>query len=176
MRSPEDDAARYTFCDVKLPTALFLIIIPALIAANAEPVKKWQAPDKFYSIELTADWSQVKGERDIQTFVFKSPDGEAEIDISAAYDLHLPETLPTDILELAFEKDKGLTEIVRIRGDGWDGLKREYINAAQTQRWSAVAARKGSTVVLLTMTASPIEFARFENVFKAIGESLQLGK
>ena len=51
---------------------------------------------------------QVKGDRDIQTFVFKSPDGEAEINISAAYDLHLPEILPTDLLELAFEKDGGV--------------------------------------------------------------------
>ena len=161
---------------MKLRTALFLVIIPALTAANAEPVKKWQSPDKFYSIELPADWSQVKGERDIQTFVFKSPDGQAEINISAAYDLHLPETLPTDILEIAFEKDKGLTEIARIRGHDWDGLKREYINAAQTQRWSAIAARNGSTVILLTMTAPAIEFARFEDVFKRAGESLQLGK
>jgi hypothetical protein len=157
-------------------SALLLVIIPILTSTGAEPVKKWQSPDKFYSIELPADWAQVKGERDIQTFVFKSPGGEAEIDISTAYDLHLPETLPTDILELAFEKDKGLTEIARIRGHDWDGLKREYINAAQTQRWSAIAARNGSTIVLLTMTAPAIEFARFEDVFKRIGESLQLGK
>ena len=155
---------------------LLVVIIPALLGAGAEPVKKWQSPDKSYSIQLPTDWSQVKGERDIQTFVFKSPDGEAEIDISAAYELHLPETLPTDLLDLAFQKDKGITEIVRIRGNGWDGLKREYINSAQTQRWSAIAARNGSTVILLTMTAPTIDFERLEDVFKRVGESLQLGK
>ena len=157
---------------------LFTVIISAVVlfSARATDLKRWQSPDKFYSIELPADWPQVKGERDIETFVFKSPDGQAEINISAAYDLHLPETLPSDILEMAFEKDKGLTAIARIRRNGWDGLQREYINAAQTQRWSAIAARKGSTVILLTMTAPPIEFARFEDIFKAVGESLQLGK
>ena len=157
---------------------LIAVIISAVVisSAHAADLKRWQSPDKFYSIELPADWAQVKGERDIETFVFKSPDGQAEINISAAYDLHLPENLPTDILELAFEKDKGLTQIARIRRNGWDGLQREYINAAQTQRWSAIAARKGSTVVLLTMTAPPIEFARFEDIFKAVAESLQLGK
>ena len=158
------------------PLVAMIISAVALSSAHATDFKRWQSPDKSYSIELPADWPQVKEERDIQTFVFKSPDGEAEINISAAYDLHLPETLPTDILELAFEKDKGLTEIARIRRNGWDGLQREYINGAQTQRWSAIAAHKGSTVVLLTMTAPPIEFARFEDIFKAVGESLQFGK
>ena len=161
---------------MKRRSALLLIIILGLNSAGAQSVKKWQSPDKFYSIELPADWEQVKGVRDIQTFVFKPPGGEAEVDISAAYDLHLPETLPTEILELAFEKEKGLTEIERIRGRNWDGLKREYVNTNQTQRWSAIAARNGSTVILLTMTAPTIDFERLEDVFKRVGESLQLGK
>jgi len=164
----------------KLPrsSALLLVVISAVAFSSASAVdfKRWLSPDKSYSIELPADWPQVKGDRDIQTFVFKSPDGEAEINISAAYDLHLPEILPTDLLELAFEKDKGLTEIARIRRNGWDGLQREYINAAQTQRWRAIAALKGSTVLLLTMTAPPMEFARFEDAFKRMGESLQFGQ
>lgn len=156
-------------------TLIVSIFADSLTAAPT--AMRWQSPDKFYSIVVPADWKQTeyKGESG-SSFGFISPDQQAEIRISATYHLNLPEVLPVDVLEIAFPNERRLTGIERIRGDGWDGLRREYTNTSATRRWSAVAARKESTIVLLTMTAPATAFAQFELTFKGVSKSLKLGK
>jgi hypothetical protein len=154
------------------------LIITAAVVSSAAGIdlKQWQSPDKFYSFLIAADWDQAKEPGEPPTFVFKSPDGKAEIRVSAAYGVNLPEKLPDEVLDLAFPNEKGLSEIAHIRGSGWDGLQRDYVDTAQTQRWTGIAARNGSTVILITMSAPTMAFPEFEKTFKSVAESLKLGK
>jgi hypothetical protein len=154
------------------------LIMTAAVVSSAAGIdlRQWQSPDKFYLFLVPADWEETKQPGEPPSFAFNSPDGKAEIRISAAYGLKLPEKLPDELLDLAFPNEKGLTEIAHIRGSGWDGLRRDYVDAAQTQRWTSIAARNGSTVILVTMSAPTMAFAEFEKTFKSVAESLKLGK
>jgi hypothetical protein len=154
-----------------------LIITAAVVSSAAgADLKQWQSPDKFYSFLIPAEWEETRPPGEPPSVAFTSPDGKAEIRISAAYGVKLPEKLPDEILDLAFPNEKGITAIARIRGSGWDGLQRDYVDAAQTQRWTGIAARNGSTVILVTMTAPTMAFPEFEKTFKSVSESLKLGK
>ena len=164
--------------------SVITLALLGLVSASAETQPRespdhfrWQSPDHFYSITVPADWEQISTTiKSHTTYRFKSPDGRAEIAISATYNLTLPDILPDDVLEIAFPKEKGVTNIKRIRGVRWDGLHREYANASDTNRWSAIAARNGSTVVLLTMSAPTSAFVQFRETFEKVGRSLKLGQ
>jgi hypothetical protein len=144
-----------------------------LIAVSAVAEDRWRSPDKFYSITPPAGWKQSESG---PSYAFASPDGKAEIRISAAYHLTLPEKLPDDVLELAFRKEHGITPIKTVRGADWDGLRREYTDTGESWRWLGVTARHGSTVVLLTMKAPAKEFEHFRAIFEAASRSLTLGE
>jgi hypothetical protein len=147
------------------------------IAATTVAAGGWRSPDKFYSITPPAGWTYSESEGDAgSSYAFTSPDGGAEVRISAMYHLSFPEELPDDVLELAFPNERGVTPITKVRGKGWDGLRRECTNTDQTTRWLGVTARRGSAAVLLTMKAPSDEFERYRATFESVRESLQLGE
>jgi hypothetical protein len=55
-------------------------------------------------------------------------------------------------------------------------LRREYTNAERTKHWLGVAARRGTTAVLLTMVAPEKDFERCRLTFDAVSESLEPGE
>jgi hypothetical protein len=113
-----------------------------VLASGFAETKQWQSPDWFYLILVPSDWEQITTTiKSHTTYRFKSPDGQAEIAISAAYNLNLPEVLPNDVLESAFPNEKGITDLKRIQGINWDGLKREYANTSETQSDGSVWRR-----------------------------------
>ncbi len=156
---------------------LRVLFVSVLIAATAVGAERWSSPDKFYSITPPAGWkfSESKGPSG-SSYAFTSADGNSEVRISATYHLNLPEVLPDEVLELAFPEEHGVAPIKRIRGKGWDGLRREYTNTTHTKHWLGVAARRDSTAVLLTMQSLEKEFERYRAIFEAVGGSLQLGQ
>jgi|GEM_PF-5621263 len=160
-----------------LPRVRYAVAIMAVAASAAVAGDRWSSPDKFYSISPPNGWksSESKGPYG-SSYAFTAPDGKSEVRISATYHLNLPEVLPEDVLEIAFPNERGLTPIQRIRGKGWDGLRREYTNADGTMRWLGVSARRGSTAVLLTMQAPSVDFDRHRAAFERVAESLQLGQ
>ena len=154
-----------------------IFVILAFIAASAIAAERWWSPDKFYSIIPPASWKQSESKSDSgSSYAFTSPDGASEVRISATYHLNLPEVLPDELLELAFPNERGVAPIKRILGKDWDGLRREYVNTTHTKHWLGVAARRGSTAVLLTMQAAEKEFERYRPTFEAVADSLQLGE
>jgi hypothetical protein len=157
---------------------LLVVTLVALgIASALAETREWQSPDHFYAISVPPDWEQTEIKVKSHTsYTFRSPDGQASIAISATYDLSLPEILPDDVLEAAFPKERRVTDIKRIRGAGWDGLQCEYADESDTKRWSAITARNGSTVVLLTMTSPTNTFDQFRDTFEKVGNSLKLGQ
>ncbi len=80
------------------------------------------------------------------------------------------------MLALAFPKERGIAPIQKIRGEGWDGLRREYTDSDESTRWLGIAARRNSTAVLLTMKAPAKDFERYRSTFEAVGKSLKLGE
>jgi hypothetical protein len=90
--------------------------------------------------------------------------------------VRLPEELPDEIVDAFFPNERGITPMQKVRGTGWDGLRREYTNADKSIRWLAVAARRGSTVVAITMSAPESDFARFRPSFESVSQSLKLGE
>ena len=153
--------------------ARLLLTLAFVISSFA--AERWWSTGKAYSIIPPPDWKHgtSKSEQG-PSYAFTSPDGNAEIRISAVYHISLPETVPDDVLEMAFPKERGITPITRLRGDGWDGLHREYTDTGESSRWLGVAARHDSTVVLLTMKAPTKEFERFRPAFEAVAQSLIL--
>ena len=100
-----------------------------------------------------------------------------QIRISATYDLvRLPKELPDDIGDDFFPNERGVTPMQKVSGTGWDGLRREYSNADKSTRWLAVSARRGTTVVGLTMNAPTSDFEHFRPVFESVAKSLKLGE
>src|SRR5581483_5237022 len=156
---------------------LFVLVLGAATASAAD---RWWSPDKFYSIIPPSDckYSKSTAPKDPNgtSHAFTSQDGKSEVRISATYDLDLPDVLPDDVLELGFKNERGVTPIKKIRGKGWDGLRREYTNAEQSKHWLGVAARHGDAAVFLTMMAPEKEFERYRATFEAVVESLQLGQ
>ena len=143
-----------------------------------EPAQLLGIPDKFYSVSPPSDWAHRDdapgGHR---SFAWISPDRKAEIRISATYDLvRLPADLPDSILDAFFPNERGITPMQKVRGAGWDGLRREYANADQSTRWLAVAACKGTAVVGVTMSAPGADFERFRTTFESVWQSLKLGE
>ena len=150
-----------------------VFLVALLIAASVFAAERWWSPDKAYSIVPPAGWKQSTSKGDAgSSYSFASPDGKSEIRISAAYHISLPETMPDEVLGMAFPKERGITPIAPVRGTTWDGLHREYTDAAESTRWLGVAARHGSTVVLLTMKAPAKEFEHFRPIFEAVSQSL----
>ena len=149
-----------------------------LFASSCIAAERWSSPDRFYSITPPEGWTQQKDESDgHSSFAFISPDKQAEIRISATYNLvRLPAELPDEVLSYLFPDEVPATPIEKIRGAGWDGLRREYTDTDKTGHWFAIAARHGTTVVLLTMRAPVAEFEHFRPVFKSTYESLKLGE
>lgn len=149
-----------------------------LLSLTASAGEQWSSPDKFYSITPPSGWSQREdapgGHR---SFAFISPDRKAEIRISATYDLvRLPKDLPDEILDAFFPDERGVAPTQRVRGAGWDGLRREYTNADKSTRWLGIAASRGSTVVVLTMSAPSADFERLRPIFESVSHSLELGQ
>jgi hypothetical protein len=154
-----------------------VLFLTLAVVTSSFAAERWWSPDKAYSIIPPPDWSQnvSKGEQG-SSYAFKSPDRKAEIRISAAYHISLPETMPDDVLEMAFPKERATTPITHVRGDGWDGLHREYTDTNESSRWLGVAARHKSTVVLLTMKAPAKEFEHFRPAFDSVAQSLRLAQ
>src|SRR6478609_7122557 len=97
-----------------------LLLTLAVVSSSYAGVRWWSA-DKAYSIIPPPDWSLITSKSEQgSSYAFKSPDGKAEIRISAAYQIQLPETMPDDVLEMAFLEERGTTPITHVRGDGWD--------------------------------------------------------
>lgn len=150
-----------------------VFFIALLSAVSAMAADRWRSPDKFYSITPPSAWQHSASGF---SHAFTSPDGKAEIRISATYHLSLPEVLPDEVLEIAFPKERGLAPIKRLRGKDWDGLRREYTDTDESTRWLGIAARHGSTAVLLTMKAPSKDFERYRATFESVGESLEFGE
>src|SRR4051812_47961282 len=106
-----------------------IVLLTLLLAASGFAADRWWSPDKAYSIIPPAGWKQStsKGEAG-SSYSFTSADGRSEVRISAAYHISLPETMPDDVLGMAFTKQRSVTPIASIRGTAWDGLRREYTN------------------------------------------------
>ena len=80
-----------------------------LAVAITDAAEGWQSPDKFYSIFPPDGWTHTEDKGSAgSSYAFKSPDGKAEVRISATYHLKLPEVLPDEVLELAFPKERGI--------------------------------------------------------------------
>jgi hypothetical protein len=153
------------------------VLFSVVMIATAIGAERWWSPDKFYSIAPPADWKQSESKGAVgSSYAFTSPDGQSEVRVSATHHLKLPDVLPDDVLELAFPNERALTPIERIRGEGWDGLRSEYTNGQHTKHWLGVAARRGSTAVLLTMVAPEKDFERYRPAFEEITKSLELGE
>jgi len=160
-------------------SASFLAISATLLACTVSvaATARWQSPDRLYSILPPTGWKEDDSKnKEHPSYAFIAPDGKSEIRISATYHLNLPEVLPDDVIELAFKNESGLTPIQKIRGEGWNGLRREYTNSDKTQRWLAVGARRGSTAILLTMNAPAQEFERLHDIFESVAKSLRVGQ
>ena len=154
-----------------------ILLLGVFVVATAIAAERWWSPDKFYSIVPPAGWKHSESKTATgSNYAFTSPDGQSEVRISATYHLSLPDILPEDVLELAFPNERGLAPIKRIRGKRWDGLRCEYTNAEHTKRWLGVTARRGSTMVLLTMLAPEKNFEHYRATFEAVSESLELGE
>jgi hypothetical protein len=152
-----------------------VLLLGVFVVATAIAAERWWSPDNFYSIVPPAGWKHSESKTATgSSYAFTSPDREAEVRVSATYHLNAPEVLPEDVIELAFPNKRGLTPIKRIRGKGWDGLRRDYTNAEHTRCWLGVTARRGSTVVLLTMVAPEENFEHYGATFEAVSESLEL--
>ena len=104
-----------------------IVLLTLLVAASGFAADRWWSPDKTYSIVPPAGWKQStsKGEAG-SSYSFTSVDGKSEVRISAAYNISLPDTMPDDILGMAFPKERAVTPIAPVRGTAWDGLRREY--------------------------------------------------
>jgi hypothetical protein len=153
---------------------LHIFLIGVFIVATAIAMERWWSPDKFYSIVPPSGWKHSESKTTAgSSYAFTSPDAQSEVRISATYHLNLPDVLPEDVLELAFPNERGLAPIQRIRGKGWDGLRREYTNEEHTKHWLGVAARRGSTAVLLTMVAPEKDFEHSCATFEAVSASLE---
>jgi len=155
-----------------------LLLVTVLLSVSAVAADRWSSPDKFYSLAPPDGWTyredSPSGHR---SFAWISRDRKAEIRISANYDLvRLPKELPDDIVDAFFPNQHGVTPMQKIRGAGWNGLRREYANADESTRWLAVAAREGTTVVGLTMSAPTADFEHFRPIFEAVWKSLKLGR
>lgn len=155
-----------------------LFLFSFFLASLSFAAERWQSPDKVYSIVPPEGWrsSEFKVPGGFPSYGFRSPDGKCEIRISAAYGINLPATLPDRLLDSAFPNERGVAAMEMTSGAGWDGLRREYVNAGQTAHWLGIAARRGTTAVLLTMQAPEKDFARYRPVFEAVGASLQMDK
>ena len=150
-----------------------IVLLTLFITASVFAAARWWSPDKAYSIVPPAGWKQSTSKGDAgSSYSFTSPDDSSEIRISAAYHISLPETMPDEVLGMAFPKGRGITPIAPVRGTTWDGLRREYTDGAESTRWLGVAARHGSTVVLLTMKAPAKEFEHFRPTFESVSQSL----
>jgi hypothetical protein len=150
-----------------------IVFFTLLIAASGFAAERWWSPDKAYSILPPAGWKQNSSNGDAgSSYSFTSPDGKSEVRISAAYHISLPDTMPDEVLGMAFPKERGITPIAPVRGAAWDGLRREYTGEGESTRWLGEAARHGSTVVLLTMKAPAKEFGRLRSVFESVSQSL----
>jgi hypothetical protein len=146
------------------------------LVVTAIAAERWWWPDKVYSIVPPAGWKLSESNTATgPTYAFTSPDGQSEVRVSATYHLDLPDVLPEDVLQIAFPNERELAPIKRIRGKRWDGLRCEYTNAEHNKHWLGLAARRGSTAVLLTMIAPEKDFEHYRSTFEAISESLKLG-
>ena len=153
------------------------VLVGVFVVATAIAADRWWSPDKFYSIVPPVGWKHSESKMTAgSSYAFTSPDGQSEVRISATYHLNLSDVLPEDVLELAFPNEHGLAPIKRIRGTGWDGFQREYTNAHHTKHWLGVAARRGSTAVLLTTVAPEKDFEHYRAKFEAVSQSLRLAE
>jgi hypothetical protein len=155
-----------------------VLLATLLLAATAFAAEHWMSPDKFYLIAPPHDWNYREdapgGHR---SFAWISPDKKAEVRISATYNLvRLPKDLPDFVLDAFFPDERGITPMQKVSGAVWNGLRREYANVDQSTRWLAVAARRGFTVVGLTMSAPASDFERFRPIFESVWQSLKLGE
>ena len=89
---------------------------------------------------------------------------------------NLPDVLPEERTGTRIPKRARTGTEKAHRGKGWDVLRCEYTNARKTKRWLGVAARRGSTAVLLTMVAPEKNFEHYRVTFEAVSESLELGE
>ena len=155
-----------------------ILLATLLITLSALAGERWSSPDKFYSIIPPQSWKRTHqtGPAGFSD-TFTSPDGKAEVCISAGYHLdRLPATLPDEVLDTAFPNERGLAAMKRIRGSGWSGLRREYADKGGTTHWIGISARRGSTLVLLTMKAPSKDFERLRPTFESVSRSLTLGE
>jgi hypothetical protein len=156
-----------------------ILLATLFIALSAFAGERWSSPDKFYSIIPPQSWKRTHqtGAAGFSD-TFTSPDGRAEICISAGYHLkRLPATLPDEVLDTAFPNEHGLAAMKHIRGSGWSGLRREYADkSGGATRWIGISARRGSTLVLLTMKARSKDFERLRPTFESVSRSLTLGE
>jgi hypothetical protein len=100
-----------------------ILLATLLAAASALAAERWTSPDKFYSIAPPSGWNYREdapgGHR---SFAWISPDGKAEIRISATYNLvRLQKNLPDLILDAFFPDERGTTPMHKVNGTGWDG-------------------------------------------------------
>ena len=154
-----------------------IVLLTLFVTASVFAAERWWSPDKAYSIVPPAGWKQSTSKGDAgSSYSFTSSDGKSEIRISAAYHISLPETMPEEVLGMAFPKERGITPIAPVRGIAWDGLRREYTDDAESTRWLGVAARRGSTVVLLTMKAPAKEFEHLRPTFQFVGQSISFAQ
>jgi hypothetical protein len=155
-----------------------LILSTLLIAATTLAGERWWSPDKYYSIVPPSAWKRTHqtGAAGFSD-TFTSPDGRAEICISAGYHLdRLPATLPDEVLDTAFPNERGLASMKRVRGSGWNGLRREYADKTGATRWIGITARRDSTLVLLTMKSPAKDFDHLRGTFESVSQSLKLGE
>jgi hypothetical protein len=154
-----------------------ILLATVLLTISAAAADRWLSPDKFYSLGPPDDWTyREDAPSGHRSFAWISPNGKAEIRISATYDLvRLSKELPDVIVDAFFPNERGVTPMRKVRGPGWDGLRREYTNADESTRWLAVSARNGTTVVALTISAPAADFEHFRPTFESVSKSLKLG-
>jgi hypothetical protein len=108
-------------------------------------------------------------------YSFYSPDGECEITISATYHLNLPKKLPESVLTVAFEQEDPLNAIRQVNGQQWDGWRQDYANKQKDKFWLAVAARNGTTLVLLSLRGPMDRMQELQDNYEKTIRSLVLG-
>src|SRR4051794_33999586 len=116
-----------------------VLVLMLAVVGSSFAAERWWSPDEAYSIIPPSDWtySTSKGEQR-SSYAFTSPNRKAEVRVSAAYHISLPDAMPDDVVEMAFPNERGTTPISRVRGVGWDGLRREYTDADESSRWLGV--------------------------------------
>lgn len=170
----ESIAARY-FGSFRFTKPIVEAAATPVVAAT--PAARWSSPDKFFSIIPPAGWKEGEQEKSgSRQFYWVISEPPAAIVMFGNYNLvRLPKDLPAELVDQMEGAEHAVTPISKIQGSGWDGIRREYVDAGRFRKLM-VAARNGTTVVTLMMSTQESSFETYRPTFESVVKSLKLGQ